>query len=333
MPLMALSLPGNVQMIYDEFDKIANLDFLPKDEIYEYLFGKPLPEVSHGDIKDYMLKKAGFSKDDLFKSIFLVVVAFVALAFIIGLIVLLGRKCFWRMPKSVKKVYLSLRNKLMFNSVLRSLLQSYLPLCMSCMVSITHEGKAAGYILLTFLALCPFVVIFILKRQTVALGHPYLKQRIGTLYQNVETVGKSQALYFIPLFMIRRLIFAIMATTVNDPLVQTFAMMYASFALIAFYVVVWPMSDTINNVIQLCNEVFLFTCVHISLTFTDYTTDPEVRHQIGNVYLVFLGFNVSVNVLLILITIIIQARIAYLNRKSKKAALKAPAPAPAPAEQ
>jgi len=40
MPLMALNLPSNVQAIYDEFDKIANLEIIPKDKVFEYFFGE-----------------------------------------------------------------------------------------------------------------------------------------------------------------------------------------------------------------------------------------------------------------------------------------------------
>jgi len=34
------------------------------------------------------------------------------------------------------------------------------------------------------------------------------------------------------------------------------------------------MNDTVNNVLQLGNEIFFFTCTQMMLTFTDYTTDP-----------------------------------------------------------
>jgi len=41
MPLMALTLPRNVQIFQDEINKIVNLEFIPKDRIYEYIFGTP----------------------------------------------------------------------------------------------------------------------------------------------------------------------------------------------------------------------------------------------------------------------------------------------------
>jgi len=115
-------------------DKIVNVEFIPKDKIYEFLFGEPLAEVNSAEIKDIVLKSAGFSKVDLFKSIFLVVVAGIVVTLLIALAVLVSKTLYHRLPETAQKVFTSLKNKLMFNSVLRSLLQSYLPLCISSFV-------------------------------------------------------------------------------------------------------------------------------------------------------------------------------------------------------
>jgi len=100
MPLMALSLPSNVQAIYDEFDKIANLDFIPKDEIFAYFFGEQAESDSGASMKDQVLAKAGFSKDNLLKSIFLVVAALFVFGVLIALVIVVYIKCFHHMPYS-----------------------------------------------------------------------------------------------------------------------------------------------------------------------------------------------------------------------------------------
>jgi len=78
------------------------------------------------------------------------------------------------------------------------------------------------------------------------------------------------------------------------------------------------MVDTVNNVLQLGNEIFLYMCIGIALLFTNYTTDPNHRHLISIVYLVFLGFNVTINVILILYSIIVMAIKEFRERKEKK---------------
>jgi len=143
----------------------------------------------------------------------------------------------------------------------------------------------------------------------------------------VETVGKPLALLFTPMFLVRRLIFAAIAILVqnNGPL-QVFVNAYASLVLIFFYVKVWPMTDTINNVIQLLNEVFFLVCIYLQLAFTDYTVDPEKKHDIGSAYLGFLGINVSVNVLLIGYTFVKQVQAYYKNKQKRPRSLKRPTP-------
>jgi len=165
-------------------------------------------------------------------------------------------------------------------------------------------GHIYGLILLLILTLCPIAVLCILSKQTHPLNHPYYRVRIGTLYLNVDTVDKPLALLFTPLFLVRRLVFALLAVAANNVLVQLFVTMYASLGLILFYSVVWPMNDTTNNVIQLGNEIFFFVCVLFMLIFTDYSTDPIKRHIIGYVYLTFLAVNIVTNIVLIASTIV-----------------------------
>jgi len=156
------------------------------------------------------------------------------------------------------------------------------------------------------------------KTRSLTLGHPTTKARIGSLYLNVETVGKPLSLLFTPLFLVRRLIFAAIAILVqnNGPL-QVFMNAYASLVLIFFYVKVWPMIDRVNNVIQLLNEVFFLVCIYLQLAFTDYTVDPVKKHDIGSAYLVFLGVNVTANVALIGYIFVKQVQGYYKNKQKK----------------
>ena len=163
----------------------------------------------------------------------------------------------------------------------------------------------------------PFLVVCILRKQKFPLGHPKLKASIGTLYQNVDTVDKPYALLFTPIFLLRRLMFASVAVMSENATVQLFVTIYCSLALIAFYVIVWPMNDTVNNVLQLGNEIFFLVCVHVMLTFTEFTTDPVKRHEIGATYLYFLALNVTVNVALIGYTIIKQV-IDYCRKRKQE---------------
>jgi len=165
-------------------------------------------------------------------------------------------------------------------------------------------------------------VICILRKQRHPLGHPFFKVRMGSLYLDVDTVGKPFALLFTPLFLARRCLFALVAVVSDNVLVQLFVTIYASLGLVFFYATVWPMTDKVNNLMQLCNELFLLACVHFMLAFTDYTFDPFQRHQIGYAYLIFLAVNITVNVVLIGHVLVNSVKKWYRERKNKQSGKK-----------
>jgi len=118
--------------------------------------------VSQEEIKDLVLANLGFQQNNLFKSIFMVVATFGLVVLLIGGFVLFRKYCFDELPDNVKKVFSSIKNKLMFNSVLRTLLQTYLSLCVSCLVSLKYSEAASdrvtGIILLLLVSMTPFIV-------------------------------------------------------------------------------------------------------------------------------------------------------------------------------
>jgi len=203
----------------------------------------------------------------------------------------------------------AVKNKLMYNSALRTLLQSYLSLCISAVVSLSYADNAlqgtTGLILLVLLVICPIGVVYTLTRKRlIPIDHPMTKAKLDSLYLNVETNGKWLALLHTPLFLVRRLFFALAVVILSgSPLLQIFTTMHVSLVLILFYVTVWPMEDTANNVLQLSNEVFFYTCTCFLLVFSEYTVDPVKRYQIGWVFLGILAANIIANILVIASTL------------------------------
>ena len=157
------------------------------------------------------------------KNIFLVVLSLSFLALLMGLVLLIRKFCYHRLPKKVQKALTSLKHKLMFNSVLRYLLQTYLTLGVSSFISLHYstagKGTASGITLLVLLVISPICVICILRRQNHPLAHPFYKVRMGSLYLDVDTVDKPFALLFTPLFCVRRFVFAMTAVVSENNVV------------------------------------------------------------------------------------------------------------------
>lgn len=107
-------------------------------------------------------------------------------------------------------------SKLMFNSILRALLQTYLQTCISAWFSLqstnfaTSEAKVDfGLALITIAFAIGFIVFSykFLHKKSKNLREPSFKAKYDSLYQNLEYYKKS-ALSNTSFFLLRRLLFA-----------------------------------------------------------------------------------------------------------------------------
>ena len=74
--------------------------------------------------------------------------------------------------------------------------------------------------------------------------------------------------------------------------------------MLAYMVTVNPMTDTVNNAIQVANEAIVLICIWTMLWFTEYVGSPETRYDLGTVFLVFLAIAIGLNVLILFYTIL-----------------------------
>ena len=72
------------------------------------------------------------------------------------------------------------------------------------------------------------------------------------------------------------------------------------------------MVDGTNNFIQVFNEVIILVCTWYLFLFTEYVPNPVDRHLFGQGFIYLIGFNCTINILLLI----------FLLCKSIKAAIK-----------
>ena len=118
-----------------------------------------------------------------------------------------------RLPKSLTKIFGSLKDKLMFNSVLRYLLQQFLKLSTTVMLNFYNVIMAtvSTWSLLlsvpSLLLLCGFTAFnyFFIQNHLADLSSLKFKDRYGSLYARVETHNHKEASKYSFLFCIKRL--------------------------------------------------------------------------------------------------------------------------------
>jgi hypothetical protein len=62
-----------------------------------------------------------------------------------------------------------------------------------------------------------------------------------------------------------------------------------SIAVLAYLFRVYPMKKRYHNVLAIYNEVFVYTGCLMMIAFTDYMRDPEVRYELGYVFIYWIA--------------------------------------------
>lgn len=195
----------------------------------------------------------------------------------------------------------------MWSSLFRSVIQTYLPTCLTiCEFFLSLSSAAAtvsSIISISFrLLLVLFVPLFSfrhLRRRQKHLHKLKYRIRYGTLYANVNYADKA-ALSNLSFFCLRRLLLAIGTVLLQHYLVaQLFFLVYPTLFMIGFVITVRPMMTRFHNRVELVNEVFTLTTVYFILFFSDWCPEVELRGLIGTIFLYFIAVIVGINFLLI----------------------------------
>lgn len=91
--------------------------------------------------------------------------------------------------------------------------------------------------------------------------------------------------------------------------------------LLAFFFSVKPMTNSVNNTIQIINECFVLVCIWLMFWFTLFVPDAELRYELADHVMKFLGVNICINVAVLLFTVVQKVyracKSCYLKRKTK----------------
>ena len=149
-------------------------------------------------------------------------------------------------------------SKLMFNSVLRALMQTFLMTCISTLtsllnVNLTHtQGKldfAIAICIILFAVSFPIFTVKFLRRNNNKLLEPAFKSKFDSIYQNVDYY-KEKALSHTSFFLTRRLLFACVVVFCGSSLVfQVFLLDILSTLMLVYFITVRPMMDWRVNLV------------------------------------------------------------------------------------
>ena len=116
------------------------------------------------------------------------------------------------------------KNKLMYNSVIRGLLEAYFLMSIAAVYQVRNMGKfdtegwfnfTISVLTLVYLVLFPIWSLCYLLKNFARLETPVMQLKYGTLYQNVDP-KRPVALLFTLYFCVRRLVFALLIVLLSE---------------------------------------------------------------------------------------------------------------------
>ena len=142
--LLAILMPANIVFCFEMLVDIVNFQLLPKEDLYDTLIANPFDldtyEERQKRSEDSRIKKAAadgegggepsslgdsFSGTDAIMNILFIVVALIFIGLLIGVVYLIRHYLLKYCCRPGARIILSFERKLMFNTVLRGLLESY----------------------------------------------------------------------------------------------------------------------------------------------------------------------------------------------------------------
>ena len=255
------------------------------------------------------------------------------IGFLIGLILLCRKFVLPKCCPVVQKLVNLIKNKLMFNSILRAIMQTFLATSISMWISLsstqvsTTEGVTdlcIAIAILIFAFAAPFLSLKLLLKYFDRLREPDFKARFDSIYQNLDYY-KQKALPSTSLFLLRRLIFAFLIVNCGKSIVlQVLMSDVLSSLLLAFYFSVWPMVGIINNAIHIVNEIVVLISIWFMFQFTLYVDDAQIRYDQGWRFIYFIGADVALNIMFLLYFVVSKIYQAckrkFMERRAKKMA-------------
>jgi hypothetical protein len=116
------------------------------------------------------------------------------------------------------------------------------------------------------------------------------------------TTQRLPPVLYILIFLIRRFVFAATAVFLKDyGFLQLLCLQAQSIALLGYLLYYWPFVHLGLNFLEVFNEVCILSITYISITFTGYHWDqtPEEFTKHGWWIVGIIGFNVAVNMILV----------------------------------
>ena len=210
---------------------------------------------------------------------------------------------------SVYKCYMTIKTKIFWNALIRFSLQSFLKLMMGACLTLSllkwgdtgeiQQGVISIFLIVT-LGLLPFIYVYVMYRKFDDLRMPSVRDRFGTIYNNMNP-KKVSALAYVTVFIARRSLFVLLTFTLAMyPNLQIQIFTYSTLLFMCYFNAdLLHVSRTLQLLETINEYFFLLLCYHIVL-FNNLVEEFETRETIGESFIYCSIILVAINIVIIL---------------------------------
>jgi hypothetical protein len=166
---------------------------------------------------------------------------------------------------------------------------------------IVENQKIALYIG-SFLVILPLVYIVVLTIYGDKLLNKSVRNRCQNMYLDIHTFKSSSAKYYLPISMIRRILFvAIPALLYMYPFMQLQAFLLMNTMYLMWYAYVQPHIERRRVQTECFNEFMILLFVYHLMIFTDFVEDNKAQFKMGYSQIGFYIVIIIVNIILMIL--------------------------------
>lgn len=290
-PMLGISFPQNVKLLYSILLPIASLDLVPPEYSIELIFS--LSTESDQPFSS-ALEDLGYETHLALLNlgtIFLYLVALLLAIAGVGVLKILSPL----LPpnETVHRYSQKLKKGIFFNSFILLLIEGFLEIMISCYLNIYSPQTQTKSDVFSYLFsyLCLFITLVVLpvafgwmlSQPEEVLDLDSAKQRYGAFYEGVRTESKLSLSYHL-VQMVRRLLFVL---CVFQPLVeipaslQLMAVIFINLMANIYVGHTRAFIKASQNAQDLRNEVIIFYCCYSMMLFTDFVSDVYYQDLAG----------------------------------------------------
>lgn len=176
-------------------------------------------------------------------------------------------------------------------------------MCLSTLISLPNINfstwqlalnSVLSIIFFAFIPIAPVFVFFFLRKSKKKLKDKRFKMRFLSMYTALN-IKKKYFMVVTPLFLVRRLIYALTIVFMNDyPVLQIAINLNFSLCYLIFLIKHMPMNKKYLNYLEIMNECTLMIVFYECMAFTEFVSEAVTRYNIGWSFVMFTGGNLTV---------------------------------------